>query len=388
MAKIARVAVKDRDLLKTLRGFFKTLLSKGKMDAVLVPCRLPMKPVLMPTLLSDPAGLDHADPLSPAFPLNAARIAARLTRRPGGGKIAAVMRPCEIRAFVELVKLKQGRPEDLVMIGIDCLGACRNRDYARWSARAGDNAAEAYARAVLAGETPPEDFEPADACRICEFPTAEAADLSVALYGVDVEKHVLIEAATEKGKAVLKQLGLPTAEMPPARAKTLQQLVEQRRAERDRVFEETRSAVDDLEKLSRYLADCVNCYNCRVACPVCYCRECVFTTDVFDHEPAQYLKWAEKKGALKLPTDTLFYHLTRLTHMSTACVGCGQCSNACPNDIPLTPLFRLVARDTQAAFNYQAGRDITEKPPLAEFRDVEFEEVVGLGADETAEMEK
>ena len=115
-----------------------------------------------------------------------------------------------------------------------------------------------------------------------------------------------------------------------------------------------------------------------MACPVCYCKECVFVTDVFNHEPAQYLRWAQRKGAVKMPTDTVFYHLTRLTHMSTACVGCGQCSNACPNDIPVMELFRLVAHRTQEAFAYEAGRNVAEKPPLSEFKEDEFQEVVGL----------
>jgi formate dehydrogenase subunit beta len=102
-------------------------------------------------------------------------------------------------------------------------------------------------------------------------------------------------------------------------------------------------------------------------------------TDVFNHEPSQYLQWAFRKGAIKMPTDTVFYHLTRLAHMSTACVGCGQCSNACPNDIPVMELFRTVARQTQQAFEYEAGRSLEEKPPLSEFRENEFKEVVGIG---------
>ncbi len=79
-----------------------------------------------------------------------------------------------------------------------------------------------------------------------------------------------------------------------------------------------------------------------------------------------------------MPTDTVFYHMTRLAHMSTACVGCGQCSNACPNDIPVMELFKTVAQRTQDAFEYEAGRNIDEVPPLSEFREEEFEDVVGL----------
>jgi formate dehydrogenase subunit beta len=79
-----------------------------------------------------------------------------------------------------------------------------------------------------------------------------------------------------------------------------------------------------------------------------------------------------------MPTDTVFYHLTRLAHMSTACIGCGQCSNACPNDIPVMELFRTVADKTQKAFEYMAGQNLEEKPPLSEFREDEFDEVVGI----------
>jgi len=67
-------------------------------------------------------------------------------------------------------------------------------------------------------------------------------------------------------------------------------------------------------------------------------------------------------------------------HMGTACVGCGQCANACPNDIPLTQLFRMVAHRTQAAFDYQAGRSADEPPPLTIFKEEEFDEIVGLGS--------
>jgi formate dehydrogenase subunit beta len=64
--------------------------------------------------------------------------------------------------------------------------------------------------------------------------------------------------------------------------------------------------------------------------------------------------------------------------MSTACVGCGQCSNACPNDIPVMELFRTIARDTQKAFDYEAGKSIEQEPPLSVFREDEFSEVVGI----------
>jgi formate dehydrogenase subunit beta len=133
----------------------------------------------------------------------------------------------------------------------------------------------------------------------------------------------------------------------------------------------------DLDTLSEILAPCVNCYNCRVACPVCYCRECVFGTDTFRHDGGQYLGWSAKRGQLKLPADTLFYHLTRMVHMSTLCVGCGQCSSACPNDVPVWEVLSTVAERTQARFGYLPGRSLEEPQPLAVFQAEELVEVTG-----------
>ncbi len=379
MAKTAMIPVENGDLLVGLRAFFRQVLGRPEIAALLVPCQLPMKALVMPTLVSDPDRLAAANPLAPSFPLNAARVVTRLTRKEAGGTIVAVLRSCEIRAFVELVKLKQGRTEELIIVGIDCLGAFRNKDFLRI---AGQDIEALTARFVQGALDNPEATVDgvglASACQACEYPVPEGADLVVCLLGSDLRRGLPVTAATEKGQTLLDRLDLPSAQVPEGREAAVAALVEKRLAHKQAMFEATRAATDSLEKLTAYLGACINCYNCRVACPVCYCRECVFVTDVFDHEPCQYLGWARRKGAVKMPADTLFYHLTRLAHMGTACVGCGQCSNACPNDIPLVELFRTASAPVQEAFDYHPGRSLDEKPPLAEFRDKEFEEVVGI----------
>jgi formate dehydrogenase subunit beta len=375
--QMAKLDIHSGDPVATLRAFLAGILGLEQIDAVLVPRRLPAGPMVMPALVSDPAGLDGMDPLAPAFALNAAKMVSRLTRKPLGRSLAVMLRPCEIRAFIELAKLNQGSLEEVILLGLDCLGAMINRDYIRYAGDDPKAATRRFYKQVMAGEEP-DDPPLAPACRGCEQPLADGADLAVLLYGVDTGQHLIVEAKSEKGSSLLDGLALAPADPPPARAPKVQMLLEKRIEARDRMFAATLAATDSVEKLGAYLASCVNCYNCRVACPVCYCRECVFVTDAFEHEPRQYLSWAGRKGALKMPTDTLFYHLTRLAHMSTACVGCGQCSNACPNDIPVMELVRSVAHHTQAAFDYRAGADVADEPPLTVFKEKEFEEVVGV----------
>ena len=379
MAITAKIDVKEKDVLGSIGNFFKGILAQEDIHAILVPQHLPMKNMVMPTLVTDPDHLNGVDPLAPAFPMNAAKIVSRLTRKPMGAKVAAVLRPCEIRAFVELVKLKQGHMDEVILIGMDCLGALQNKDYFQLAEQ---NATETtigfYENVLRSKNTEIENLDLAPACRACEYPVAESADILIGLYGMDIDQSLLVQSRTETGDHILKQMNLSATNAPRARQDAVKALITQRTQYRDEMFEKTRQETDSLEKMSTYFATCVNCYNCRVACPVCYCKECVFVTDVFNHDPFQYLQWASRKGIIKMPTDTLFYHLTRLAHMSTACVGCGQCSNACPNDIPVMELFRTISQDTQRAFDYQAGQSIDQEPPLSTFREDEFEEVVGI----------
>ncbi len=379
MATTVNLAVENRDPVETLKGFLRRLLQKEAASALLVSEHLPMKNAVMPALVSDPEKLAGADPLAPAFPLNGARILSRLSRKQSGAMLAAVLRPCEIRAFVELVKLKQGSMEEVLLIGMDCLGAFGNNDYRSFAegSENGTSTLRFYRKVLGAGDELWQGFDLSPACKSCEHPVADSADITIGLLGNDIWESISVIANSERGEKALKKLELPEGTPPEKRKEAVSRLISERTAYRDRMFDETGAAVSDIEKLMGYLGNCVNCYNCRVACPVCYCRECVFTTDVFDHEPVQYFRWAKRKGMIKMPTDTVFYHMTRLAHMSTACIGCGQCSNACPNGVPVMELFRTIAHATQKAFSYSAGSSLEEAPPLSVFREREFSEVTG-----------
>lgn len=373
----AKLVVENRNPVESLRSLMKMLIEKEAVSALLVPNHLPMKNSVMPALVEDTGMIGGADPLAPAFPLNGARVLSKLTRKPSGLTTAAILRPCEIRAFIELVKLKQGSMDEVLLIGIDCLGTFGNIDYGRFAGEDRESTMRFY-RKVLKGKNDTWDgFDISPACKSCEHPIPDQADITIGLLGNDIQESLSLIANTEKGEKTLAKLGLTGANIPEKRQDAIERLIRERTAYRDDMFRRTSEAVSDVEKLMSYLGNCVNCYNCRVACPVCYCRECVFTTDVFDHEPDQYFRWAKRKGIVKMPTDTLFYHMTRLAHMSTACIGCGQCSNACPNGVPVMELFRTIAHSTQRAFNYTAGKNIEEDPPLSVFREREFSEITG-----------
>jgi formate dehydrogenase subunit beta len=89
----------------------------------------------------------------------------------------------------------------------------------------------------------------------------------------------------------------------------------------------------------------------------------------------QYLNWARRKGAYRLPADTMLFHLTRLNHMVLSCVGCGMCTSHCPADLPVGRVFRTTGQQVQAAFDYEPGRSADEPLPLVTFREDEWLEM-------------
>jgi formate dehydrogenase subunit beta len=61
------------------------------------------------------------------------------------------------------------------------------------------------------------------------------------------------------------------------------------------------------------------------------------------------------------------FHMTRMIHIGHACVGCGQCSSACPQSIPVADIFRAVADNIQKTYDYHPGRSLSEKIPVLSF---------------------
>ena len=361
-----------------LAELFQSMLASGAVDSVMVPCRREEGGV-MQTLVADPARLENIDPFAPIVPINSAKLVSSLTADPSGRPVAVVLRSCEMRALIELVKLKQANLDHVVLIGLDCLGRYENIDFRTHQGTSPETATATFLKAALGKKTKKSklaiDLSPA--CHICEFPVPDNVDIRLCVVGGD-GGEVWVEWLTETGDAVRSKLELEADENGfKGREKAVEKLVQARTEARDKLFAEFRERVDNFETLADHLAGCINCYNCRVACPVCYCHACVFVTDTFRHAGDQYLNWADKRGAIKMPTDTLFYHITRLTHISATCVGCGQCTSACPNAIQLMELFRTTAEKTQARFDYQAGRSLEEPQPMAVFKEDELADVTG-----------
>ncbi len=200
------------------------------------------------------------------------------------------------------------------------------------------------------------------------------ADLTLGLLGANLDKEVLLVASTPEGERVIQELGLEEAKA-AERESAVSGLIAERAKKREELLKQTREEVRGRDKMMATLATCINCHNCKTACPLCYCKECFFDSPVFEFEAEKYLGWAKRKGALRMPNDTLLFHLTRLNHMVASCVGCGLCTEACPNDVPVSDIFRLVGYEVQKLFDYVPGRSLEEEMPVTTFKEEELPDI-------------
>jgi ferredoxin len=120
---------------------------------------------------------------------------------------------------------------------------------------------------------------------------------------------------------------------------------------------EAKSAGDRWVYFTKEFSNCIRCYACRNACPLCYCKECFVDQTL----PL----WFGKTNDL---SDTMIYHIVRILHVAGRCVDCGACSRVCPMEIDLRALTKKAEKIVKERFNYEAGVSLEEIPPLGTFK--------------------
>jgi formate dehydrogenase subunit beta len=302
-------------------------------------------------------------------------VISNLTVKNLGKKVAAVLKACEIRAVVELAKFLQVKLDNLYIVGVDCPGTFEVTDYAKMAQEG--SGGEKLTQLLLGGMEkgnvlPPPGYAFRAACQMCEFPVPQA-DVVIRLYGYPTGQEFGVEVG-ERLEKELEEKGILafSGGEPTARNEVTGRVVAERTAKRDAVFQEFGGMVKNLQSFLDRFSTCIRCHNCMVACPICYCKECVFKTPVFEHEGDQFLRWADRKGGIRMPTDTLIFHLIRMSHMVTSCIGCGLCDSACPSRLPVASMFRSVGNKIQKMFQYVPGKDVKEVPPVATFKEDEL----------------
>lgn len=369
---LTTLPVENGNTLQAVRGFLRQLFASGLVEALYVPMETSAG-AIVPALVTDPEKIEQANPLAPVMPINGARAVSTLTAKGSPVRMGVVLRPCEQRALVELVKLQQAKLDNVLVIGIDCAGTCEVSDYSA-ARKDGRMDLDEYLRwASSVQEAPLEGFSLRPACQMCTQPAPQKADITLHLFGATIDQAIPV--SLDEPLAITLQL---VENDPPAEAglqAAQERLVAARARAREKELAGIRAKMNSNGGLQGLFSDCLRCHNCMTVCPICYCKTCLFRTAAFDHPPEHYLTAARRKGATRMLGDTLLFHATRLNHMSASCVSCGMCTTACPVDIPVGAIFSAVGEQVQAAFEYHPGRDVAEALPLITFQANEWTEI-------------
>lgn len=237
------------------------------------------------------------------------------------GRVGIVAKGCDTRALVELVKERQVRREDIVVIGIPCSGMADPRRLAE----------------RLGGERVTGVEEDGDVLVV----TCGERCLSVPLGEV---LHASCKRCSRRNPVTFDILaGEPVEEPPPDAFEDVDEFAASPREVR-------------LARITEEMNRCIRCHACRSACPLCYCTRCFAA----DNRP-QWVGRGTDAG------EVLSFHLMRVMHLAGRCVECGACVRACPMGIDLGLLNRRVSADALRLYGCRPGLDPDAPAPLSTF---------------------
>jgi formate dehydrogenase subunit beta len=375
-------------------SLLKFALDNGKVDgALIVRARNGDRYDGIPALVTDAQDIiGTGGSLHCASP-NIARFLKEYLNGASDQKIAVVVKPCDAKAIIELVKRYQINLDNLLLIGLNCTGtlpAAKSKKMFRdeFEVDPADIIAEDIEDNKLIirlkdgtekekdlAELEQKGYGRRENCRRCDINIPIMADIACGKWGTKDKNTTFVEVYSDKGsefiEAAIKdgciKADTPTTESVDTRKKKDAAAVELAKQQQEKDF----ASLNDMspeEKASYWFGQfnhCIKCYGCRDACPICYCDECFLEAG----------RGLVPSG--EVPPDILF-PMVRAAHVMDSCVNCGQCQDVCTMELPIARLIFMLSKELSDIFNYEAGIDVSQLPPL---RTVDDEELSNKGVE-------
>ena len=346
--RTGRVLPTRGDPLGALRHFLSEWWLAVDLQAMVAPIESPGCNAVFPQMLTSPEQLAAGNPFAPIMGVNTAGLIEEFISAFPEGRLAVLLRPCELRTYVELRKrrlafrTKAGKDPDtdrLALISIDCPGVLDSGDFiVRAEAEGLDSLTLNAIEWIAHGRWTNGHLRLA--CQQCEWPIPCGADLTLGILGTNTQENLQLIAADE---ATAAQLCLEQLTEEPIDEADWQQRSSASSLLLDwhssQPAPEQQRLVYDSHSLLAAFARCNICTDCLDACPL------------YDGELAGMLgvSGTSASGA------PLLVNLVAVSRWLASCSGCGMCQEACEQNIPLLNIIYSFNRRLRSELNYQPG---------------------------------
>lgn len=330
------------DPIGGVRRFIRSVWLSSELDGIIVS--LPGEgSKAKPIILTSPDELERVNPFRPLMEVNTAKYLPDILERHPEGQLGALLRPCELRAVIEMVKLGTQALERLVTICVDCLSTYPAQDFEWRAQRKGSSrklTRDTLQFSHLGGIAA---YRYRSACQTCISPKAEGAYINLGVLGLPVREHVLVEVRDPVTADWLKVSNL--AERPAEataiskREGTIEKMIERNERTRERITHGLPDVLPtNVEVLIELFDACGTCQECFDQCPIC--------------------EVAHPRSDLEGT-----YLKEDVAQWIRSCVGCGMCEQACPHHLPLSAIFHNIKAQLQETGGYTPG--MPSPKPLA-----------------------
>ena len=361
----------------------KYLLESGTVDAVVgveeghdlydaVPCL-----VTEPEDILKTAGSIHCGTL------NLAKFVYKYLDGCRDMKVAVSCKPCDAMTIRELIKRGKIIGDNIIMIGVNCGGTLPPvptmtmikevyeldpKDVVKEEISKGKLIMETAdgEKGFKIDELEEQGMGRRENCQRCNLKIPSNADLALGNWGVIgplAGKATFVEVFSETGAEVLDKVieaGLIETAEPIEKGIKIREninnfMLKESQAKKDVDYAGTTGDIIDVfYQYEDEFSKCMKCYGCREACPLCFCEDCCLEAEGPEWVPGGYTPAAP------------FFHLTRMVHMVDACTNCGQCSDVCPCEIPVSKVWSTVNNKVREVYGYIPGFDSDDRIPFTE----------------------
>jgi len=350
--KVSRILrIHHEDALQELRRFLSAWWQRIELDGLLAPVELPDHAGTAPQVINCLEDLKFVNPFLPMMQTNSAPMVDAMTRDHPDRRFAAMLRPCEIRALVELRKRNRvhtpasaagNHQNSPVLIGVDCSGTCTAAEYARQLEQCCESV---LSRAALLYGCHDDDlpYPVRMACQMCDMPTPLGADVVIGSLDIAPQGHLLVISSNEKMDADLKLAEVTDGLASEAEVRTREiaaaRLSEKRLSLRSELINKRTWQAEDLNSIMAMFARCTLCADCLDECPL------------YDGELSGMLGVKESHQR----TNPLLTELVGVSRWLASCSGCGMCQEICEHGVSLTPIIVTLSHRIQQELNYKPG---------------------------------